>query len=207
MHNAKVQMNKLVGWLIESISADEENAGYGSPTDLGSVPSKIEYLSFLNKCVTVRDADNLEEGKDVRVIACEDTYVYLGNMVDCLQVSNCVNCTIFVASVARVCTLDRCENVTLCVASNYLRIGNCVDCTVYSYTQLGSPVIYGDTRSLTMAPHNATYPALKQLLAAAEIVVPESMPSAASTAEQKRVNAIQQRLGHFSKPILMRVPK
>jgi hypothetical protein len=59
-----------------------------------------------------------------------------------------------------------------------------------------------------MAPHNATYPALKQLLAAAEIVVPESMPSSgASTAEQKRVNAIQQRLGHFSKPILMRVPK
>jgi hypothetical protein len=59
-----------------------------------------------------------------------------------------------------------------------------------------------------MAPHNATYPALKQLLAAAEIVVPESMPSSgASNAEQKRVNAIQQRLGHFSKPILMRVPK
>ena len=134
VHNDKVQMSKLVGWLIDSISAAEEEAGYGSPADLGSAASKIEYLSFLNKCVTVRDADSLDEGKDVRVIACEDTYVYLGNMVDCLQVSNCVNCTIFVASVARVCTLDRCENVTLCVASNYLRIGNCVDCTVYSYT-------------------------------------------------------------------------
>ena len=125
---------------------------------------------------------------------------------DCVQVSNCVNCTIFVAAVARVCTLDRCENVTLCVASNYLRIGNCVDCTVYSYTQLGSPVIYGDTRSLTMAPHNATYPAMRNLLTQAEIIVPEAIPSAAGS-EQKRVQAIQQRLGHFSKPILMRVPK
>jgi len=71
-------MSKLVSWLIDSISNQEEEAGYGSPADLGTPPSKIEYLSFLNKCVTVRDGDNLDEGKDVRIIACEDTYVYLG---------------------------------------------------------------------------------------------------------------------------------
>ena len=46
--------------------------------------SSIEYMSFLNKCVTVRDSDNFQEGKDVRIKACEDTYVYLGIMVDCL---------------------------------------------------------------------------------------------------------------------------
>jgi len=72
--------------------------------------------------------------KDVRVMACEDSYLYLGNAVDCLYVSNCVNCTIYVSAVAKVCTLDKCENVTLTAASNFLRIGNCVDCTVYSYT-------------------------------------------------------------------------
>jgi hypothetical protein len=118
----------------------------------------------LNKCVITRDPDNFVEGRDVRIMACEDTYVYLGSMVDCLQISNCINCTIFVSAVARVCTIERCENVTLCAASNYMRIGNCVDCTVYSYTQIGSPVIYGDTRSLTLAPHNASYPGLKKSL-------------------------------------------
>lgn len=51
-----------------------------------------------------------------------------------MQVSNCVNCTIMVAAVNKTCSIDKCENVTLCVASNYLRIGNCVDCTVNSYT-------------------------------------------------------------------------
>jgi len=41
-----------------------------------------------------------------------------------------------------------------------MRIGNCVDCTMHSYTVMSPPVIYGDTRSLTMAPHNASYPEL-----------------------------------------------
>ena len=145
--------------------------GYGAHSQEGS---SIEYMSFLNKCVTVRDSDNFSEGKDVRVKACEDTYVYLGIMVDCLQISNCVNCTIFVSAVSRSCTMESCENVTLCVASNYLRIGNCVDCTVYSFTQLGSPIIYGDTRSLTLAPHNATFPSLPKHLETAGITL---MPS------------------------------
>ena len=96
------------------------------------------------------------------------------------------------SAVARVCTLDRCENVTLCAASNYLRIGNCVDCTVYSYTQIGSPVIYGDTRSLTLAPHNASYPGLVKSLNDAGIETDK---------------AKEGRLGYFARPILMRVPK
>jgi hypothetical protein len=39
-----------------------------------------------------------------------------------------------VASVNTACTIDKCENTIVCVASNYLRIGNCVECVVYSYT-------------------------------------------------------------------------
>ena len=36
VHNTKVQMNKLVGWLVESLSQQEEEGGYGSPHDMGS---------------------------------------------------------------------------------------------------------------------------------------------------------------------------
>jgi len=87
-----------------------------------------EYIAFLNKCVTVKDVTNLVAGKDVRIMSCEDSYIYIGTSVDCLQISKCVNCVIFVAAVNRACTLDKCENVTVTVASEYLRIGNCVDC-------------------------------------------------------------------------------
>ena len=62
-----------------------------------------------------------------------------------------------VAAVNKTCSLDKCENVVLCVASQYLRIGNSVDCTVHSYTNLCPPIIYGDTRMLITAPHNVAY--------------------------------------------------
>ena len=65
------------------------------------------------------------------------------------------------AAVSRAITIDKCENVIICCAGSYLRIGNCVDCQVYSYTQLSPPVIYGDTRSVQLGPHNAGYPELQ----------------------------------------------
>ena len=84
--------------------------------------------------MTVRDVTNTAPGKDIRVISCEDSYIYIGTNVDCLQITKCVNCTIFLAAASRCVTLERSENVILCCASTYLRIGNCVDCQVYTYT-------------------------------------------------------------------------
>ena len=110
--------------------------------------------------MTVRDVTNLVAGRDVRIVSCEDSYLYIGTSVDCIQITRCVNCVVFVAAAARAVTIEKCENVTVTVASDYLRIGNCVDCQVFSYTQLSPPVIYGDTRSLQLAPHNASYPEL-----------------------------------------------
>lgn len=93
---------------------------------------EIVYLNGLNKCVTVRDSSISH--KDVRLLGCEDSYVYIDTCVDYLLISNCVNCTIMVASCEKAASIDKCENCVVTIASSYLRIGNCVDCTVYSYT-------------------------------------------------------------------------
>jgi hypothetical protein len=90
-----------------------------------------------------------------------------------------------------VCSLDRCENVTVCCASTVLRIGNCVDCTVYSFTSSTPPVVFGDTRSLVLAPHNASYPELVNKLKEAGIVIKPG----------------DDKTGNFSKPTLMKVSK
>ena len=115
----------------------------------------------------------------MRILGCEDSYIYVDTNVKYMQISNCVNCTILVAAVNKTCQIDKCENVTLTVASNYLKIGNCVDCTVFSYTQLEAPIIYGDTRSLTLAPHNAGYYELSTHLKSADIahIVPGAQVS------------------------------
>ncbi len=109
-------------------------------------------MSNLNRCVTLKE--NLAN-MDVRIGGCEDTYIYIDECVKYLQLVNCVNTTIFVAAVSKCVSVDKCENITICVATQFIRIGNCVDCTVHSYSQLSPPLVYGDTRSLILAPHNA----------------------------------------------------
>jgi hypothetical protein len=112
-------MNVIIDWLSQIISQHEPEG-------------EILYLNSLNKCVTMKDS--ALQMKDVRIQGCEDSYIYVDTNVQYMQISNCINCTVLIAAVNKTCTIDKCENVTVCTASNFLRIGNCVDCTVYSYT-------------------------------------------------------------------------
>ena len=157
----------IIDWLSQIISQHEPEG-------------EIVYLSNLNKCVTMKDS--ALQRKDVRIQNCEDSYIYIDTDVQYMQISDCINCTILVAAVNKTCTIDKCEKLTVCAASNFLRIGNCVDSTVYSYTQLAPPVIYGDTRTLIMAPHNASYFELLSHLRAADIMfIPPVTGSTPST--------------------------
>ena len=155
--------------------------------------ANVEYISFLNKCVSVRD-ESLG-GHDVRIIACEDSYVYIPCHVESLLISNCVNCTIFVAATCKITTVEKCEGTIIVNASNLMRIGNCVDCTMHSYTVMSAPIIYGDTRSQTMAPHNTNYQDFARSLIAAGIK-PLEQGTKKSAKEEEQIM-------HFSKPVIM----
>lgn len=180
----KVHMNVVIDWLNQMISPHE-------PED------DIVYMNGLNKCVTVKDSALRD--MDVRIIGCEDSYIYIDASVKFMQISNCVNCTILVAAVSKTCFMDKCENTVVCVASNYLKIGNCVDCTVHSYTQLCPPIIYGDTRNLTMAPHNASYTELFTHLKNADIAYVTSDQQVPPQIKQMVLDHIH----YFSKPTVM----
>jgi TBCC domain-containing protein 1 len=135
-------MSVISDWLLSSLSPNEQD-------------EEVVYMNGLNKCVNMRDSQI--QSKDVRILGCEDSYIYIDTNVSYLLLDSCVNCTVMVAAVNVACSIEKCEKTTICVASNFLRIGNCVDCTVYSYTQMCPPIIYGDSRNLTMAPHNTSY--------------------------------------------------
>ena len=143
--------------------------------------------------MTVKDKSNLPEGIVVKIQNCEDSYIYINQLVDCLQIQDCVNTTIFCAAVKRVTTVSSCENLNLTVASGVVRVGNCVDCAIHTYTHYGPPVIYGDTRNLCLAPHNAGYVELNELLAKGGISL--------------SVTDLNLRLQYFSNPSLMHVAK
>ena len=87
---------------------------------------------------------------------CEDSYIYIDSSVEYLTINNCTNSTIFVASVKKITSIEKCENVSITVASNMIRIGNTIDSTIYYFGSY-NPILYGDNRSITLAPNNANY--------------------------------------------------
>jgi hypothetical protein len=118
-------MNIISEWLSQMLPYPQQ--------DYVDYPlSQVVFLNNLNKCVHVKEAPL--RSNDLRIVSCEESYIYIDAPVDYLLIANCTNCTIFAAAVAKCCSIDKCEGTTVTVAAHCLRIGNCVDCSVYSYT-------------------------------------------------------------------------
>lgn len=65
-----------------------------------------------------------------------------------------MNCTIYIAACEKIAFIDKCERVSITIASNLLRICNSVDSTIYYYGS--SPIIMtGDNRSIQIGPNNS----------------------------------------------------
>ncbi len=92
--------------------------------------------------------------KEVKIIGCEESIIYIDACVQFVSIINCVNCTIFVSAVSRVTTIDKCEKTKVTITSNFLRIGNTIDSTINYYGAYPA-VLYGDNRSITLGPYNA----------------------------------------------------
>lgn len=124
-----------------------------------------------------------------------------------ISIINCVNTTVFVAAVKKVCTVDKCENLTLTVAANYLRIGNTIDSTFNFYGSY-NPVLYGDNRSIVIGPYNANYVDLIDRIKEAEIPISYKNiqsydnPLVLNDAENNNINHKIQKVEDFSAFIL-----
>ena len=145
----KVHMNVITDWINNLLLTVE--------------PTENQFkLNSLNKCVATKSFQEINPhyGNNCKmsIVNCEESNVYIDSNVDTLLISSCINCTVFVAAVTKMCTLEKCERVTVCVAANQIRVGSCIDSLIHCYTPVLSPVVYGDTRSLRFAPHNANYP-------------------------------------------------
>lgn len=160
----------------------------------------------LNKCVTVKKYDDIYHhyGNNCKltIIGCEESNIYIDSNVETLLINTCINCTIFVAAVSKVCTVEKCENVTICVASSQLRIGNCVDSMIYSFTSSFPPIVYGDTRNLRMAPHNASYPYMPEHLKRANIPFDSVfMQETGGSKDSSLSDSFKQAINNFRNPV------
>jgi len=172
-HAAKVSMNVIADWLMSIISSSESD--------------DVVYLQGLIRGVTIKEAESLNT-KEIRILNCEDSHIYIDGNVNYISIRDCINTTIMVAAVNRVCSIEKCENLNIGVASNFIKISNSVDCTAHIYSS-SSPVLTGDSRSITIGPHNVGYTELMGHLKRAKI------PSNISN------------INNWSKPTLMHTEK
>jgi len=188
----KVSIHNAADWLAN-------NASLGDTGD-------IFYIQGLNRSVTIKER-LLCTNKEVRVINCEESYIYIDACVKYISIVNCVNTTVFVAAVKKVCTVDKCENLTLSVASNFLRIGNTIDSTINYYGSF-NPMLYGDNRSITIGPYNANYAELIDRIKEAEIPIlykniqSYDHPTVLNDIENNNINHKIQKFEDFSAMIL-----
>lgn len=164
------------------------------------------YIQGLSKIVTIKDKQ-MCTGKEVRIIACEHSYIYIDACVRLISIVNCVNTTVFVAAVKKVCTIDKCENLTLTVAANFMRIGNTIDSTINFYGSF-SPILYGDNRGIILGPYNGNYIDLLDRIKEAEIPITYKNiqsydnPLVLNELEDDNMNHKIQKTEHFSTFIL-----
>ena len=55
--------------------------------------------------------------KEVKIIGCEESIIYIDACVKFVSILNCVNCTIYVSAVSRVTTIDKCEKIKVTIVS------------------------------------------------------------------------------------------
>jgi hypothetical protein len=122
----------------------------------------LEGLSYV---VTIKED---VRDKDLRIIGCEDSEIFINSQVRSLYIVNCVNCTIYIAACQRIAFVDKCERVAFTVGAHLLRVCNTHDSNIYYYGS--SPLILtGDNKGVAIGPNNSPAPDLPRHLQDAHI--------------------------------------
>ena len=107
--------------------------------------------------------------EDLIVRGCGKSYLYLLRPFRFAKVTNCSDCTIVVSAVRGVLSMQDCHNVTLISCCWQQCISSCHDVVLHTSTPR-KPIMLGDNRGITLAPHNAVYPHLAAHLEQAELL-------------------------------------
>lgn len=146
----------------------DSHLGTSSPFEGASgLESGSCILQNMNKSITVTEYGKYRN-KELKIVACEESYIFIDDVPDYLLISNCCNSVIFVSAVRLIATIEKCEGCTITVASGILRVGNTIDSKIYSYSW-HEPILYGDNKSIVMGPHNANHATLVSRIKEARI--------------------------------------
>lgn len=125
-------------------------------------------ISRLHRKTAKWDTTHATAGGNLTVYHCRAAFAYILASMRTVVISDCRNCTIVIGAVADMVRMRRCHKVTLVVACRRVVISQADQCALYLYTEM-RPLCLDGVQTLTLAPHNTTYPALRAQIATASI--------------------------------------
>ncbi|KAH0479401.1 MAG: uncharacterized protein KVP18_000840, partial [Porospora cf. gigantea A] len=126
------------------------------PHDLAALcigPSKREAFALDQVALEVV-AESLGESLPTLVVVCrglENCTVYIAGTIGSLKIVDCRHSKVVACAVSSTVSVVNSTSVTLSVACQVLKVENTYDSTTHVYSP-NSPIIVGDSRSLTLGP-------------------------------------------------------
>lgn len=136
---SKVNMNIANEWLLSVISNDP-------PSDYFKIKNLSKSVSTTSECTN----------ESILITQCDDSHFFINTNVANCKISHCTNCTIVIAAVNKIISIDKCVKCKICVVTNFIRISNTIDSNIYFYS-VNEPILFGDNRGICLGPHNVTY--------------------------------------------------
>lgn len=156
-----------------SVGSNSASDTQGANMNYNSVDSNVEDMGIDSGDEVHDDIDNsdfnpgltatnntsswLDNGLPQLIISnCSKSTMYMLSPYSSVSISGCHDSEIVIGAVSGAVTITGCERLRITCACNKLIIQNCLECEFYIAT-LSRTVILGDSRSLIIAPFNATY--------------------------------------------------
>jgi len=158
--NAKKQAKKAAENVIPDVSClSVVDGGAGDSSHIASKSDRNFSLKDKEGVTVIATGDQVT-GKDVDLEMLENCRVEIRGAPSTLHMSRIKNCTVLCGPITTSVLMDDCQNSTLAISCQQLRIHRTTDSSFYLHTT--SRAIIEDCRRVKFAPYNWSYPGMER---------------------------------------------
>ncbi|CAG7819414.1 unnamed protein product [Allacma fusca] len=122
-----------------------------------------------NVCYQVLFHSLEEEFTNLKIHRCNNSYLYVPGVYNCVFIDKCINSTIFLGVSAKVTKFFGCSNIKVYCVSRLVIITDCIKSEFYLLTPC-QPILTGSKNdNIQLGPFNTFYPSLQQHLDRADL--------------------------------------
>ncbi|XP_068102995.1 TBCC domain-containing protein 1 isoform X2 [Hyperolius riggenbachi] len=121
--------------------------------------NQMVVMSHISKQTLAKSSETLVDAR-VKLINCNESYIYLLSPLRCVTIEKCRNSTFVLGPVQIVLHVQMCDHVRVISVCQRLSLSSTTSCTFHILTPT-RPVLYSGNQSVTFAPYHTHYAMLE----------------------------------------------